>query len=1144
MLPDCFGFAATLPSLWNHAGLLGFSTQKLSWGSANGIPFNFGIWEGPDGKGVMAALNATSYSGTVVPRLDIDSTWNARIDDNIDCYGYSFDFRYYGVGDVGGAPRESDVKNALGSIRNNDSKFKVILTSSDQIFRDITPAIRSKLPTFSGDLLLTEHSAGSLTSQSFMKRANRKNESLVKSAEQAAVMSDWLGAGKYPYEKLANAWELILGSQFHDILPGTSTVKAYTYAWNDEFIVSNTLSQVLVNSVAGITSSMNTEAAGKSVAVYNPVATAREDVVSVKLAYPKPPVNIKVLDKDGKIVPSQIISRNNNEITAIFLAKLPSAGISLFDIQPDIQAPSVSDLKVSDNILENKYFRVKIDMNGDIASIYDKMASREVLSRPAALEFQAEAPSQWPAWNMDWKDRKNPPFDFMNKDVKMRIIENGPVRVAIEIAKKGQNSEITQVVSLASGEPGKIIDVRNKIDWQSKAVSLKAAFPLNVTNEFATYSLNTAAITRTTNNPVKFEVPGRQWIDLTDKSNSYGVSILEDCKYGSDKPDNSTLRLTLMYTPKPTSYVYQGSQDWGIHEFRYGIYPHSGGWAYAGSPWKGYGLNNPPIAFEVPKHQGKLGREFSFVSVNTPKVDIMALKKAEESDYYIVRVNELTGKEVSNVVVTFPGKVTDAYEVNGQEKRIGNSDFSNGTLNFDIGRFGIRTFAIKFENPATSAIAPVQASVTLPYNEDGFSFDTDRKDGNFDSNLTMPAELIPSELVSEDIIFRTGSMAAGSMNMVSANGQKINLPSGSFNRLYILAAATEETQGEFKTGSRIVTIPVQKWTGFIGQHYSRTLYFNSMKVGTIENAFTKRDNIAWFASHYHTPEANEPYAYSYLFRYVIDLPAGTKSVILPKNPKIKIAAMTAAADTRDNIAPLQLLYDDFRDNKPVQLRWKEYVTESMKPAAVQKPLFTDDVDPRMLPRLKQYLKEAGLDTVIVKTTASDSDLADKKSGSNATAAYYPSGRSTKGIQLSGEKVPMLNIFDSGAQVKDTLLFDNGEGRILIDLQQPVSLDRINMFFENPAQRNSQNRMRAGAGRGPGQRMFSLWCSDSNPDVTGDPKEKGWKYASLYSGGSRMAGGNAASFVFDGNTKARYIMIVTEGSWHGTQYLNHVDVFKK
>src|ERR1035437_6561637 len=234
MLPDCFGFAATMPSIWSHAGLLGFSTQKLTWHSANGIPFNVGIWEGPDGKGLLSALNATDYGSNIVKRLDKDSDWTARLLSDFNKYGVSFDFRYYGTGDTGGAPRDKDVKNAVNSLKHDDSNFKVLLTSSDQMFRDITPKLRAKLPIYSGYLLLTEHSAGSMTSESYMKRANRKNEVLAKSAEQLASIADWLGGAAYPMTKINNSWDLVLGSQFHDILPGTATPLAYCYARSEE----------------------------------------------------------------------------------------------------------------------------------------------------------------------------------------------------------------------------------------------------------------------------------------------------------------------------------------------------------------------------------------------------------------------------------------------------------------------------------------------------------------------------------------------------------------------------------------------------------------------------------------------------------------------------------------------------------------------------------------------------------------------------------------------------------------------------------------------------------------------------------------------------------------------------------------------
>src|SRR4029077_17634194 len=80
MFPYCFGCPASLPSILNHAGIKGFSTQKLSSGwqpaphvggpdspeqTPVGIPFNVGASEGPDGKTVIAALNPLSYGSQV-----------------------------------------------------------------------------------------------------------------------------------------------------------------------------------------------------------------------------------------------------------------------------------------------------------------------------------------------------------------------------------------------------------------------------------------------------------------------------------------------------------------------------------------------------------------------------------------------------------------------------------------------------------------------------------------------------------------------------------------------------------------------------------------------------------------------------------------------------------------------------------------------------------------------------------------------------------------------------------------------------------------------------------------------------------------------------------------------------------------------
>jgi hypothetical protein len=320
-----------------------------------------------------------------------------------------------------------------------------------------------------------------------------------------------------------------------------------------------------------------------------------------------------------------------------------------------------------------------------------------------------------------------------------------------------------------------------------------------------------------------------------------------------------------------------------------------------------------------------------------------------------------------------------------------------------------------------------------------------------------------------------------------------------------------------------------------------------MKVASINEAFVKRDNIAWFASHRHSPEGNEAYQYSYLYKYEINLPEGVRYVVLPNNPKIKIFAVTAANNPKDDITPLQPLYDDFSDNKPVKLRVNEIITPDLKPLNFnQVPLFTGNLDARMLPRVKQYLRNAGLDTVVTVTLPSADDYAEINSGNKATAVYYPYGKSSAGIEYSGQKIDISGILDSKkGDISDTLFFDNGEGRIVIDLQKPVPIDRINIFFES-ARAGGRQGLTQDASRSRGQRIFSIWAATSEADPAGNPVTKGWQYAGAYgAGGVSTFRSQGISYIFSGNLACRYIMLITDqGTWHGSDYIKHIDIFKK
>ncbi|MGC3960724.1 MAG: glycoside hydrolase family 38 C-terminal domain-containing protein, partial [Verrucomicrobiota bacterium] len=638
LLPDCFGFPASLPSVLAHCGYRGFSTQKLSWGSAAGIPFNLGVWEGLDGESVIAALNCGKYDGEVTENLALSQKWKARLDANGAKSGLFTDLMYYGVGDRGGAPSEDSIKMIEQSLATTTGAVRVLSVRADQIFRDITDAQKEKLPRYKGDLLLTEHSAGSLTSQAYMKRWNRQNEKLAEAAEKASVAAHLLGATPYPREKINRAWGLVLAAQMHDILPGTCLPKAYEYAWNDEIIALNSFASVLENAVGGVARALDTQVSGIPLVVFNPLSIEREDIVEADVELPVNSTGVVVYDGAGQPMPTQTVSVQGNTHRLQFLAKVPSLGFSVFEVKTGATAATNPELKVTEHSLENSRYRVTLNEAGDIASIFDKAANREILAAPARLAFQTEIPHDWPAWNMDWKDRTNAPRGYVSGPAKIRIAENGPARVALEVERASENSSFVQTIRLAAGSAGSRVEIANRVDWQSKACSLKAEFPFAIANPLATYNWDIGKIQRSNNDRKKYEVPSRQWFDLTDTSGDYGVAVLNDTKYGSDKPNDHTLRLTLLYTPgirDGAGYDEQQTQDWGHHEFVYGLSGHQKDWRAGKADWEAARLGQPLLAFRTTTHSGALGRSFSLLQTSSDQVAVRAVKLAEDNDKVI-----------------------------------------------------------------------------------------------------------------------------------------------------------------------------------------------------------------------------------------------------------------------------------------------------------------------------------------------------------------------------------------------------------------------------------------------------------------------------------------------------------------------------
>ena len=445
-------------------------------------------------------------------------------------------------------------------------------------------------------------------------------------------------------------------------------------------------------------------------------------------------------------------------------------------------------------------------------------------------------------------------------------------------------------------------------------------------------------IERGNNDEKKFEVTSHQWFDLTDRGGAHGVTVLSDNKYGSDKPDDQTLRLTLIYTPgigagNGWEYHDQATQDWGRHEFTYGLASHAGDRRRAQTDWQAQRLNQPLIAFETTRHAGAFGKTLSLLATSDSRVRVLAFKRAEEADEFVVRLVELDGKSIPDVRIKFAGPVASAREVNGQEQPVGAANVSRGELVTSFGPYQLRTFALKLAPPPTRLKAPRSLPIVLPYDLATASPHAAKPSGGFDRvGRSLPAEMLPAEILYAGVRFRLAPAADGGPNALATRGQTINLPAGDFKRLYILAASAEGDQrATFRVGGRGVELNIQHWGGFVGQWDNRRWKPGPWKFPPNANkdavarlrgrvdpydemvgitpGFIKRAPLAWYASHHHRADgASEPYAYSYLFAYAVELPPGARTLTLPDNGNLRVMAVTVSDEGRE-VRPARPLYD-------------------------------------------------------------------------------------------------------------------------------------------------------------------------------------------------------------------------------------------
>ncbi len=669
-LPDVFGYAWNLPQLIKEAGLEYFFTIKIGWSQYNRLPYDSFWWQGLDGTAVLTHFSTTpdfgsyasTYNANAAPR-QVLGTWT-----NFQQKELQHELLMaFGYGDGGGGPTREMLEN-IREMKSFPATPQMRQAPVKEFFRNLEEQSGDRLPTWNGELYLELH-RGTYTTQSRNKRANRKSEFLLHDAEFAATLASLVALGyDYPLAELGRAWELVCLNQFHDIIPGSSITDVYIESQEQYAEVREIGERVRSQALAAAGATMDAD-----VLLVNPTGFARNDLVFLPGAWDK----ARGLHSAQGATPAVQATADGAWIDG---GELPPYSVTPLKLGTAASTPQ-TDLQVSPTLLENNALRVELNAAGDITRLYDKAAGRELLPAGAiANEFQAfeDRPLNWDAWDVDiFYDDKVYAADPAQS---VTVVEQGPLRATLEIRRRVLHSEYVQRISLAHNSPR--LDFDTTIDWHERHIMLKVAFPVDVLTPTATYEIQWGNVERPTHRNTswdwaRFETCAQKWVDLSE--GDFGVSLLNDCKYGHDIRDN-VMRISLLRSPT----MPDPEADQGEHRFAYSILPHAGRWNEA-TIAAAYALNDPALAVRTEGSTASGGAAaadaISLLAVDSPNIVIETVKAAQDGNGLIVRLYECR-RTRGEVTLTTGFDVAAAYRANLLEENRAELEANGKTVKF------------------------------------------------------------------------------------------------------------------------------------------------------------------------------------------------------------------------------------------------------------------------------------------------------------------------------------------------------------------------------------------------------------------------------------------------------------------------------
>ncbi len=681
--PDVFGLSWGMPQVLARGGVRYFMTNKMStWNDTNPWRKHTFWWEGMDGTRVLAIVPPGHFIGTVDPDI-MDRQWRTFSDS--ETVGETL--HVYGWGDGGGGP-DAEMIECGRRYADLPGLVPTTFSTAEEAFdsiREKAEAAGDVVPVWRDELYLEAH-RGTYTNKARLKKINRRLEFLYRDAELAAGLASLRGAA-YPAAELQEGWQDLLTTQFHDSLPGTHVPEVEVDLLADYEHIRSIGETALETGLRALLGEPDTRS--NALVVFNPQLHARSDLAAV----PADALAGRIVcDSGGEPLPQQrVTDLDGTEKVLVRPGEVPPVGYRVHELRDGEAAPEApASLGAAADTLENELLRVRFSPDGRIVSLYDKEHDRELVPEGAAanrFQMYEDTPGHYEAWDIA--------ATYVEHEIdvsgggRMRVDETGPVRASVLLEKPLAGSTLRQRISLAAGSRELVFET--EIDWVERRRLLKVAFPLAINTGVATYDIAFGNMERPTHrntsyDAAKFEVPAHHWMDVSEAD--YGVSLLNDCKYGHEAHGN-TIRLTLL---KGATYP-DPDADKHLHHFTYVLYPHPGTWRDAGTIEAGLDLNAPLVARFVKAPPE--GPAASFLRTDAKGMTLEAVKRAEDGEGLVVRLVERTNA-LARGRLTFDRPVKRAWSTNLLEENETELEVEDGAVRFEARPYEIVTIRAVF----------------------------------------------------------------------------------------------------------------------------------------------------------------------------------------------------------------------------------------------------------------------------------------------------------------------------------------------------------------------------------------------------------------------------------------------------------------